>query len=141
MTMLLIAVAMLIAVVVTPIRAIVFVKGRQYWASRWRAAKRWRKSFAVTGWVFMAIAVCEWLAVVVLIVMKFHDRRFLGGSGQAALGFFIVLAVIGFTMFLALVVGELMTLPLRFTPLEDAPHGQAAATRAGSTFPAGPRSL
>jgi len=137
----LIAIAMLIAVVVTPIRAIVLVKGRAYWAARWRVARLSTKGFALVGWGLIAIAACEWLAIWVLILIKVSDRGLLGRSGQAGLTFYIVLAGIGITMFVALVVGELLMVPLRLSkPQEDAPHGQAAATSAGSTTPAGPRS-
>jgi len=131
---------MVIAVVVIPIRVIVIARGRAYWSDRWRAATRWRRGFAVAGFGFLAIAACEWLALWVLVLIKISDHRFLGGSGQAGLMFFIVIALVGITMFVAHAVGELLLLPLRSTPQADEPYGQAAATSAGSTTPAGPRS-
>ena len=90
---------------------------------------------------FLGLAVCAWLAVLTVLVIRWFDPRFLGGSGQAGLVYVLLLVGLAIAMVIAAVIGELLLLPLRLTDVaDDAPHGHTAATTAGSTTPAGPRS-
>jgi len=130
---------LVVTVVVVPIRVIRLVIRRSYWADRWRVATRWRKTFAVAGWGLIAIAACAWLVPWVLILVKVADHRFPGGLAQAALHLLFDLAILGANMLTALVIGELLLLPLR-RATRKMTYYQVAATRAGSKTPAGPRS-
>ena len=131
---------LIIALLAVPVRVIWFVTVRAWWTDRWRAAGRLPKVFAGAGMFFIGLAACAWLAVLTVLVIRWLDPRFLGGSGQAGLMFVLLIAGLAIAMLIAAVIGDLLLLPLRLTEVaDDVPHGHAAATSAGSTTPAGPR--
>ena len=96
-----------------PIRIFRLVVARAQWAERWRGAGALRRGLGDAGLLFMGLAACEWLALVAVILKKLSDHQFLGGSGQAGLIFFIVIIGLALTMLIAMVIGELLLIPLR----------------------------